>query len=248
VNPLRVTGHPVAIGHRGAAAVAPENTMAAFQAAWDAGSVWVETDVQPTLDSVPVLLHDTNLDRTTDGTGPIRAQTAHSVAALDAGSWFGPEFVGARVPELSDLLGILTGDRRLLLELKGAFTVRQLETVIETLRTARLDDRVYLQSFEVEVLRLVRDLLPNEPFGLLVEQVGEDPIGTCQKLGATAYNPDFKEVLVHPGIVEELHGADIAVMVWTPDVPGDWARLTHLGVDAIITDDPTSLLAWQARR
>ena len=64
-------------------------------------------------------------------------------------------------------------------------------------------------------------------------------------MGATAYNPDFAELLSRPEVIGPLHDADIAIMVWTANEPADWDRLTDLGVDAIITDDPGALLAWQ---
>ncbi|MBE7163242.1 MAG: glycerophosphodiester phosphodiesterase, partial [Williamsia herbipolensis] len=96
-SPLaRSSARPVAASHRGASRAAPENTMAAFSIAWDAGVPWTETDTQPSADSVPVLIHDDDVDRTTDGTGPVRELRALDLHALDAGSWFGEEFAGAR--------------------------------------------------------------------------------------------------------------------------------------------------------
>ena len=106
---LRHGAPPLVIAHRGASAHAPENTMAAFSVAWAAGTSWVEADIQPTADGVPVVLHDDDLDRTTSGAGPVRETTARSVAGLDAGRWFGAQFAGERVPELGTLLAELTG-------------------------------------------------------------------------------------------------------------------------------------------
>lgn len=248
MNPLRALERPLVIGHRGAAAVAPENTMASFRAAWSAGVGWVEADVQPTSDNRLVMIHDDDVDRTTDGTGPVRHQADDDIDALDAGSWFGPDFAGTRIPRLSDLLGELRGDRHLLLEIKGAFTAGQIDDVIYAIRAAEAQDRVFLESFELDALRLLRRALPDEPLGLLVERLDDDPVAACRALDATAYNPDFVELLGRPEVIGELHDADIAVMVWTPNHPSDWARLTELGVDALITDDPGALLAWQAGR
>ncbi len=245
VNPLRARRRPMVIGHRGAAAVAPENTIPSFQAAWATGVGWVEADVQPTADDVFVLIHDDDLDRTTDGTGPLRDHAARDVAALDAGSWFAPQFAGAGVPELSQLLERLTGDRRLLLEVKGAFTARQIEGLIAAIRGVGAQDRLLLESFELDALQMIRQVLPDEPLGLLVEHLDPDPVAACRALGATAYNPNFAELLSRPEVIGPLHDADIAIMVWTANKPADWDRLTDLGVDAIITDDPGALLAWQ---
>jgi glycerophosphoryl diester phosphodiesterase len=249
VNPLRASGPPWVIGHRGAAARAPENTLPSFRAAWAAGAGWVEADVQPTADGVPVILHDDDLDRTTDGTGPLRSRAAPAVATLDAGGWFGPEFAGTRVPTLAELLSALAAeDRRLLLEIKGDHTARQIQAVLDQIRAGGVGERVFLESFELDALRMVREILPEEPVGLLVERIDHDPLAACRQLGATSYNPEFRELLARPDLVGRLHEADIAVMVWTADEPSDWARLTDLGVDAIITDDPGALLAWQAGR
>ncbi|MFZ0661211.1 MAG: glycerophosphodiester phosphodiesterase family protein, partial [Acidobacteriaceae bacterium] len=85
---MRRRSGPLVIAHRGASANAPENTMPAFEAAWAAGCGWVEADVQPTMDNVPVLLHDQDLDRTTTGKGPVRSWSSRDVQSLDAGSWF----------------------------------------------------------------------------------------------------------------------------------------------------------------
>lgn len=245
---LRHEPSPIVIAHRGASARAPENTMAAFRAAHEAGARWIETDVQPTADTALVLLHDDDVDRTTDGHGAIRSLTAETVRQLDAGSWFGPEFTGARMPLLTDLLAEITNDRRLLLEIKGDHTTAQLAVMLDQIGASGAGARVYLQSFEVPVLHRLKALRPNDPLGLLVETVGDDPVTECRALGATAYNPDYTELLQRPELVETLHRAGIATMPWTPDEPDDWAALTDLHVDGIITNRPEEFLAWQRAR
>ncbi|MBM9467089.1 glycerophosphodiester phosphodiesterase [Nakamurella leprariae] len=254
MNPLRRSGPaPLVIAHRGASAAAPENTMPAFAAAWAAGAGWVETDVQPTLDGVPVLLHDPDLDRTTDGRGPVRGRSAREVAALDAGRWF-PDgaFTGTGVPPLSALLAELSPTRRLLLEIKGEHTRQQVRTVLRACRDSGQDHRVLVQSFEVAALGHVRDLDPHRPLGLLVEELDDDPVAACARVGACAYNPDHRALLDgltrRPDLLDELHRADVAVAVWTADDPADWAALTDAGVDAIITNRPAELLGWLADR
>lgn len=143
--------------------------MAAFTAAWDTGAHWVEADTQPTADGVPVLLHD-DLDRTTSGTGPVREIRALDLATLDAGSWFGPAFRGTRVPELTELLSALTPDRVILLEIKGEHTGDQLLAVLEAVRAVGADAHVFLESFEIPVLRGLHEIAPTLPFGLLARR------------------------------------------------------------------------------
>jgi len=243
-SPLRrIDRHAVVVGHRGASARVPENTLPAFRAAWDAGAAWVEADTQPTADGVPVILHDADLDRTTSGSGPVRARTAAELAALEVTG-----LPGATVPTVAALLALLNPARRVLLEIKGPHTADQLAGIIRCCRDSGCDDRVFLQSFEIPVLMLIAGLAPARPFGLLVDRLDADPVARCRELGATAYHPRARNLIEHPGVVPVLRAAGITVAAWTADGPADWARLTAAGVDAIITNTPAELLAWQAER
>ncbi len=245
---LRHGGTPLVVGHRGASATMPENTMPAFLAAWQAGAAWIETDVQPTADGEPILLHDDAVDRTTDGTGPVSALTVQELATLDAGSWFDPAHAGTRVPRLSELLAELSGERRVLLEIKGPHTRGQLQQIVQRISAAGAQRSVLLQSFEVPALAELRAMLPDEPLGLLVGPIGDDPVGDCRELGAITYNPYVGALLGQPDLVGTLHAAGIATIPWTSDDPDQWSRLTAMGVDGIITNDPAALLAWHAER
>lgn len=239
---LRRTGtNAIAVAHRGASAMVPENTLPAFLTAWECGANWVEADTQPTADGVPVILHDDTLDRTTDGTGPIRAHTAEQVRAMGI-----PGLPGAGVPELRELLDLLTPGRALLLEIKGEHSVDQVRALLEATRASGHSGRVFAQSFEVAALAHLRFIAPTVPFGLLVEVIDPDPVARCESLGAVAYNPNFREVLARPAVVPALRAAGITVAVWTCDDPAEWELLTRAGVDAIITNRPAELLAWQA--
>jgi len=248
-NLLRPLTGPWVIAHRGASASAPENTMPAFQTAWDTGSPWIEADVQPTKDGVPVLFHDDTLDRTTDGTGSLRDLTAFQIAAVDAGSWFATgstrAFTGAPVPTLSELVETLGPQRSLLLEIKGAHTRDQVLAEMAVIRASGWDDRVLLQSFETDALVHVRSIEPGRGVGLLVDALHDDPIRACTAVGAAAYNPRHTLLRDRTEVVALLHSAGVAVFVWTADDPADWRFLTDLGVDGIITNTPAELLAWQ---
>jgi glycerophosphoryl diester phosphodiesterase len=230
----------VVIAHRGASADVPENTLPAFEAAWAAGATWIEADTQPTADGVAVILHDDNVERTTTGSGAVRSHTAADLARLQIRG-----LPAARVPELSELLALLDPDRAALLEIKGAHTAVQAAQILAVCAASGHDERVFVQSFEVSALRQVRALAPARPIGLLVERLDADPVGRCAALGAVAYNPDYREVLANPGVVRALRAAGIAVAVWTADDPAEWDALTTAGVDAIITNTPGELLAWQ---
>src|SRR5512141_45573 len=109
---------PLLIGHRGYPARFPENTLAAFAGAMDAGCDMIELDVTLTADRRVVVIHDDTLDRTTSGTGPVRERTLAQIRALDAGSWFAPRFAVERVPLLSEVVAATAGRCMLNIEIK----------------------------------------------------------------------------------------------------------------------------------
>lgn len=234
---------PLVVGHRGASAAVPENTLPAFATSWATGARWVEADTQPTADGVPLILHDATLDRTTTGTGPVRARTTAQLA--DVRILESPQ---EPVPTLPQLLSLLTRERNLLLEIKGEHSVGEISQVLRNCEASGHAERVFLQSFEVTVLQQLRHLAPVRDVGLLVEELDEDPLARCAALGAVAYNPDYRVVLERPEVVAPLRAAGVAVAVWTCDEPAGWEALTVAGVDAIITNTPGDLVAWQASR
>jgi len=245
---LRHGAPPLVIGHRGASADAPENTLAAFRRCWADGVHWVETDVQPTRDLVPVLFHDDELDRTTDGAGRLRDTDIVQLSARDAGGWFAPEFAGERVPTLHEMLAQLPPEGRVILEIKGAHTPAELITELAVVRSTGTSGQVWPISFEVEVLRELHTAIPSGWFGVNREEPDDDPVAICRELSAASYHPDHRIVLDRPDLVADLHAAGISVVVWTADDPSAWAALTSIGVDGIITNRPGALRAWQRGR
>src|SRR4051794_34519268 len=98
---------PKVIGHRGAKAYAPENTLAGIRTAAQQGARWVEVDVKLTRDGVPILMHDDTVDRTTNGKGAAATLDFAELRRLDAGAWFGPAFAGERIPTLEEALALV---------------------------------------------------------------------------------------------------------------------------------------------
>lgn len=129
--------------HRGASAVCPENTMAAFRKGLELGATGIETDVQMTKDGGIVLIHDETLNRTTSGTGYVKDHSLAELLEVDAGSWFGPEFKDERLPLLEDLLDLLQGrDTILNIELKnGTFLYPGMEEKVIAVSTGFQDER-----------------------------------------------------------------------------------------------------------
>ena len=139
-------GYPLISGHRGGAAYAPENTMAAFKKGKALGADLLELDVQLTRDGHLVIFHDDTLDRTTNGKGLLRERTLAELKELDAGSWFSPEFAGERIPTFEEVVEWATDvGMRLNVELKSgpypAFDSTLAVKVVEVLeKYGRIDD------------------------------------------------------------------------------------------------------------
>jgi glycerophosphoryl diester phosphodiesterase len=236
------------VAHRGYSAVAPENTLPAFAAAVLGEATFVEFDVRTTADGVPVVIHDRTVDRTTDGAGHVWDLTAAEVAALDAGSWFSPAFAGARVPTLAETLDLLAGTApELLLEIKPPAAEDQVQQIIELVAKRDLLDRTVVQSFDPEVVRLVREVAPDVRRGLLRLRFEADTVPLARELGVVCCNPSVADVLGDPATVSELIGAGIDVMPWTANDLTAWPSLADSGVAGLITDRVAELTGWSAR-
>lgn len=247
---------PVVVAHRGASGYAPENTLAAVDAADALGIAWVENDVHRTRDGELVVLHDTDLKRTTDveQVFPDRAPwavkdfTAAEVAKLDAGSWFGPRFTGARVPTLTQFLHRMERNRqKLLLEIKSPATYPGIERdIIRVLgRSGWLDrshvrSRLVIQSFGADSVKKVHSLRPDITTGFL---------GTPAVADLPAYaaftdqiNPSYATIGAdYVAAVQRLkgpHGKRLRVNTWTVNKAADAVKARGYGVDGIITNFP----------
>ncbi|MFI1714668.1 glycerophosphodiester phosphodiesterase [Streptomyces litmocidini] len=247
---MRAAGAPLTvIAHRGAPSAAPENTLVSDEVARRGGAVWIENDVQPSKDGVPYILHDTTVDRTTDGTGPIRSLTSEQLDALDAGSWFAPAYAGTRVPTLAaQLADLRERGGKLLLEIKGRHSRAEVGRIVREVREQDMADRVFVQSFDIPSLRYAHELAPELPLGLLRGTLDADPVALARELDLAAYNVSDAALATRPQLVGDLHAAGVAVNVWTVDAPARWKALDALGVDGVITNRPTELGGWSSGR
>ncbi|MFK3980253.1 glycerophosphodiester phosphodiesterase [Micromonospora sp. NPDC050397] len=245
---IRPVGAPLTvIAHRGASAVAPENTLVAQDIARSNGAEWIENDVQPSKDGVPFVLHDSTVDRTTNGTGAIRSLTSAQLKQLDAGSWFGSQFTGVRIPTLAEQLADLrTKGGKLLLEIKGAHSKTEVARIIDIIRAEQMTSRVFIQSFETNALRYSYELAPEIPLGLLRSTLDADPVAIARQYHLTAYNPAVAALTGRPAVITSLHTAGVALMVWTVDSASQWQTLKGLGVDGVITNRAPELVDWNA--
>jgi glycerophosphoryl diester phosphodiesterase len=227
------------VGHRGAAGVAPENTMPSFEAAWAAGVAWVETDVHLTRDGVPVLLHDAALDRTTAGHGPVGDITWEELQAVDAGARFSPAFADTHVPRLEELLGAAAGHSSVLIELKAERERAELlvSRVLEAVAAAGAGSWVRIISFEADLLAHV----PRSPGGRdlalgFIASEADGIIQTAQSLGCVSIHPSLRAL--SPELIEAARAAGLRVNAWTANKAAHVLRAAELGVDEVTTDFP----------
>ncbi|WP_250027155.1 glycerophosphodiester phosphodiesterase [Paractinoplanes maris] len=237
------------VAHRGYSAVAPENTLPAFAAAVRAGATLIEFDVRTTSDDVPVVIHDRTVDRTTTGQGHVWDLTYSEVAALDAGAWFSPAYAGVRVPTLTATLELLRAPGPgLLLEIKPPATLSQVKTIMELVGSYGLVDRTIVQSFDPEVIRLVREVAPAVRRGLLRLRFEADTVPLVDELDVVCCNPSRADVLGDPATVASLTGRGVEVMPWTANDMTEWPSLAGAGIAGLITDRVAELTGWSAGR
>lgn len=229
------------IAHRGAAGLAPENTLASIQAAVAAGADRLEVDVQRTADGTLVLFHDATLERTTDGAGRLAEASWETVRRLDAGGWFGEAYRGEPVPTLDEALARLEGwPGTLVLEAKDPARYPGVESqILEALRARNREGRVVVVSFDHAWLDRFHALAPQVPVGRLALWAGP---GMCRE-GVASVGVHWLSVLLDPTSIWRAHRAGCEVWVWTVNSPWLMRLLNWLGVDAITTDRP-DLWPW----
>lgn len=236
---LHVSRSWLRIAHRGASGHAPEHTRAAFEQALQIGVDMIELDVQLSRDEELVVLHDLELDRTTSGHGPVRAHDLKALRALDAGGWFAPEFAGARVLSLAELL-LLVGRRvRLNTEIKAQAADWDIvaRRLIALLRQHELVDSTVISCFEAEALQVVRRYAPEAKLGILWQQADfGDAWRWARELGAVSIHPYW--MLVSEPVMRAARAQELQVLAWTVNEVEAMRNLINSGVNGIISDFP----------
>ncbi len=249
---------PLIIAHRGASAEAPENTLAAFQRAIDAGADGVEFDVQLAKDGVPVVIHDAALRRTAGRTDNVADLTSTELGTTDAGSWFNrryprgarTEFEHETVPTLEEVLALhenQTGP--IYIELKCDETnYKPLASVVcDMIRNSPLLPRMIVKSFRLGAVAEVRCLLPVvqtaalfEPSILTILRRRRYIIAMAREFGADQIS--LHKSLAMPKLAKLASDAGMPVTVWTADDPKWIERCRNRGIGALITNDPAAML------
>jgi glycerophosphoryl diester phosphodiesterase len=237
---------PPVIGHRGAAAVAPENTLASLRKAHELGARWVEFDVKLTRDGHPILAHDDRLERTTDGHGRVALATLAEIRRLDAGRWFAPAFAGERVPTFEEALALC---RELGLGINVEIKPcrgRAIETARVTVETLLAHwpgalPTPLISSFVPACLGVAREIAPEVPRGYLA---GRLPVRWQAQLAAFGCSTlHLDQGRLGPRQRAAVVEAGVPLLLYTVNDPA--AARAHLdnGVAAVFTDRVGEILA-----
>lgn len=238
-SPIELLNRSAVIAHRGSSIYAPENTLAAMDLAIEQGADAVEIDVRMSKDGIPFLFHDYTVNRTTNlKTGQsIENFTFEEIQALDAGSWFHPDFAGEKIPSLVEVLELIYGRTQLYLEIKGA--TPGIETrVMELLMDYDMASSTTIMSFNREQLRKVKSMDPSIQTMLLIPVFVGSISGVIDLEYIDGFGLRFDMIKTNPEYIERIHKAGKRAYVWTLNRADDIKYAVNIDVDGIITDDP----------
>ncbi|WP_342573976.1 glycerophosphodiester phosphodiesterase family protein [Solibacillus sp. FSL K6-1781] len=231
------------VAHRGATAYTPENTIAAFDLAVDMKADYIEIDVQRSKDGELVLIHDTTVDRTTDGTGKVGDLTLEQLRSLDAGSWKGEQFAGEPIPTFEEILDHYHGKIGILIELKAPELYPGIEEQVAAALIERnlhkpQNEKIIIQSFNFESIKKMDQLLPKVPIGVLTSNRADTTLEALQEFSTYAdwFNPSYG--IVTKELVNQVHSLGMQIGSWTVRSQEAADFLFKMGVDAIISDYP----------
>jgi glycerophosphoryl diester phosphodiesterase len=237
---------PPVIGHRGAAASAPENTLAGLRMAYQLGAKWVEFDVRLSADGACIVLHDDTIDRTTDGRGDAALLTFSSLRRHDAGAWFGAKFAGERIPsfeEVIDLLGELGLGANV--EIKPA-AGQEAETACAAIEVLRRCWPTHLpppllSSFSPVSLEAARDTAPEIARGHLFGRLPANWQAAAERFDCATIHVDQRKLDRNRAI--EIIAAGYPLLAYTVNEPARARELLAWGLSAVFTDCPDRILA-----
>lgn len=233
-----------AIAHRGFSAAAPENTLAAFRKALEMKADAIECDVHLSKDGHMMVIHDPTVDRTTNGTGEVGGMTLAELKALDAGSWFGPEFTGEKIPTLEEVLDLVKGRTTLIVEIKKQ---GQEDAAVAAITERGMSESTLVASFHERVGLRMAALNPAIPFvfALYCDQKLDEDEAVHLADDAAAVNASIFAVnyrAITPALVRATHAANLKLFAWTVDDPNEMRRMAEMGADMIASNRVDLLL------
>ncbi len=227
------------MGHRGAAKLAPENTLASISAAANAGTQWVEIDVTIAADGL-VIFHDTTLDRCSNDSGPVQTKSIAELKKLDVGSWFSPNFNNETIPTLAEALNhIQSLGLSLNLEIKCA--QKDVENIVpEVIKQLshhwKDTSKLCISSFNKDVLIAVRDIDNDLRLSQIYKDIPDDWSETLSNIQAFSLNCDYQLLQKETAIA--IKKAGYLLFCYTANEPELVQEHWQWGMDAVITDDP----------
>ena len=239
------------IAHRGGANLAPENTRAAFIEAMKFDVDMIEIDVEQTLDSIIVVIHDRTVDRTTNGKGYVDSLTYNYISSLDAGSWYNSKYSNEKIMTLDEVLELLNGRVTLLIEIKeGSERYPGIEKrTAEAIQRFNAYSWTIVQSFNEKAIKRISELDPNiETYYLLGKNYPEyfldlrKRIETNQPAQFSYEGIAIHHSIVRPTMIDSIKSLGIRVFTWTVNDINDMQKMIESGVDGIITDSPDKLI------
>ncbi len=248
-NPWLRPRRPLVIAHRGHSIAVPENTLEAYRRAIELGTEMIECDVNITRDGELVMIHDSTLDRTTSGSGPVSGATLDEVRGLDAGAWFGREFEGVRVPTTAETIELAREAAiPMCFEVKGLTPEmygRTAEALAELLASRHALEWAFMSSYDHAALARAKRLVP----GLLLaperlpDDVPADPAAAVRQataLGAEALQNHWR--FLTPQLVGALRDAGIALWAWPTTAEDEIAAAIDARVDGVMGDDVEAMV------
>ncbi|MEW6368856.1 MAG: glycerophosphodiester phosphodiesterase family protein [Acidobacteriota bacterium] len=239
------------IGHRGYSGIAPENTIASFRKAIEAGCGLIELDVQLSCDGVPFVIHDATLDRTTDGHGSVLEMPASELGMFSAGfaARFGDQFVDERIPSLESALDFLKNKAQVLVEIKGESVFEEREdlerAVVDLVQRKELLDDVAVISFEPLALYRVKRMKPRIKTGFLVRN---DELGRALDRAADLA---ASVILYHKSQIDQMkvdmaHDRGLLCCIFNVDTTEELMKYLPLGLDGIGSNYPGEMIRYLA--
>ncbi len=241
----------IVIAHRGARAYNPENTMSSFRAALDLDADMLELDVQLSKDNIPVVFHDTKLDKKTNGTGLVSDYTLAQLQELDAGSWFDDKFKGEKIPKLVELLEYAKGRISVNIEVKTEAVKDDThynsensveKQVVALVNALGMKGSVMVSSFDYRAVKRVKELDPEIYTALLYEKKqskGLNPKELVDKYNADAFNCNGREL--NKSWLEILNENNIPFFVYTINDASQMKMVIEAGAKGIFSDKPDLL-------
>lgn len=233
------------MAHRGYSGFAPENTLPAFVAAFDQGADGIELDMQVSKDGQVVVMHDTTLDRTTNGKGLLREKMLTELRELDAGSWFHPKYAKTRIPTLQEVYDTVrpSGDQTVYAEIKSYRDPSDIAKMTAVVLDGGWENNTIMISFHYADFEQVRKRSRTIRIAYLCDsaETCRQAIAAAKADGRAKIFASYKLLLAEPGVAAEAQRSGLDMAAWTVNSIAVKHELERLGIRTFITDEPVKL-------